>query len=181
MHRHKFSCSLVHWFKFFPCPLQEWSLVSYELTAQALIPLIRFMLFSLVLSSFLVFLKYSFYYQLYYYSLWVLTLFLTGGFSLKSVWQSSCFSRTLVTFIAYFNSAVVWMILILTLISNPHPILFSWPTIYLWLDVECIPFPSVLVLCEMQTVSSRIYIGLPCPFPMIITDIPWVPPHMRWK
>ena len=30
MHRHKFSCFLVHLFTFFPHPFQEWSRISYK-------------------------------------------------------------------------------------------------------------------------------------------------------
>ena len=39
-----------------------------------------------------------------------------------------------------------------------------------------IPFPRVLVLCEMQSVSSRIFkLVSPCPFPTTITITPWAP------
>ena len=58
MHRYEFSCSLVHLFQFLPCPLQEWSRISYNLISY--IPLMRFLLYSLVSSSFLVLLEYSF-------------------------------------------------------------------------------------------------------------------------
>ena len=40
-----------------------------------------------------------------------------------------------------------------------------------------IPFPRVLVLCEMQSVSSRIWTRVvPCPFPATITITPRAPP-----
>ena len=58
MHRHEFSCSLAHSFKFFPRPLQEWSRVSYVGDSSGI--LMRFLLCSLVSSSFLVLLRYSF-------------------------------------------------------------------------------------------------------------------------
>ena len=53
---HEFSCSLVHLFKFLPRPLQECSRVSYEGDTS----LMRFLLLSLVSSSFFVLLGYSF-------------------------------------------------------------------------------------------------------------------------
>ena len=39
MHRHEFPCSLLHLYKFFPCPLQEWSRVSYERESSDIYPL----------------------------------------------------------------------------------------------------------------------------------------------
>ena len=40
-----------------------------------------------------------------------------------------------------------------------------------------IPFPRVLVLCEMQSVSSRFELKSPCPIPMTITITPRAPPQ----
>ena len=56
-----FSYSQIYLFKFFTGPLQEWFRVSYEGTAQVFISFIRFLLYSLILNSFLVLLKYSFF------------------------------------------------------------------------------------------------------------------------
>ena len=42
--------------------------------------------------------------------------------------------------------------------------------------IRFIPFPTVLVLCEMQSVSSRIWTRVAGPFPMRITITPWAPP-----
>ena len=43
-----------------------------------------------------------------------------------------------------------------------------------------IPFPRVLVQCEMQSVSSRIWIRIvsPCSFPTAITTTPRAPPYI---
>ena len=52
---------------------------------------------------------------------------------------------------------------------------------YLHIDggriIGFIPFPRVLVLCEMQSVSSRIWLVSPCSFPTTITITPWAPPN----
>ena len=58
IHSHYFSHSLIHLLKSFSGQLQEWSGISYEVTAQVF--LIRFMLYSLISSSFLVLLIYPF-------------------------------------------------------------------------------------------------------------------------
>ena len=60
MHLHEFSCSLVHLFKFFLRPLKSGPEYLTMGTAQAFIPLMRFLLYSLVSSSFLVLLRHSF-------------------------------------------------------------------------------------------------------------------------
>ena len=60
MHGHSLSCTLVHFFKFFLSSLQKWSRVSFRgRAAQVFIPLINFLLYTFVSSSFLVLLKYS--------------------------------------------------------------------------------------------------------------------------
>ena len=64
-HHHKFSYSLVHLFKFLPSLLQDLSRVSYLCIgggeiALAFIPLMRFLLYTLVSSSFHVYLWYLF-------------------------------------------------------------------------------------------------------------------------
>ena len=42
-----------------------------------------------------------------------------------------------------------------------------------------IPFPGILVLCEMQSVSSRFELVSPCSFPTTITITPRAPPWWR--
>ena len=43
-----------------------------------------------------------------------------------------------------------------------------------------IPFPRVLVLCEMQSVSFRIWTRVPCPFPTMITVTPRAPANDKY-
>ena len=44
-----------------------------------------------------------------------------------------------------------------------------------------IPFPRVLVLCEMQSVSSRIWTRIACPIPTTITITPRAPQHIMFS
>ena len=60
MHHHEFSYSLAPLLNFFPNPLQEWSQVPDKRGSSLFIPLMRFLLYNLVLSSFLILLRYSF-------------------------------------------------------------------------------------------------------------------------
>ena len=61
MHCHLFTCSLMDLLKFLLGPLQEKSRVSYKGNSRGVF-LMRFLLYSLVSSSFLVFLMYCFVY-----------------------------------------------------------------------------------------------------------------------
>ena len=72
MHRHKFSCPQINFSEIFSRPFQEWSRVSYKGgSLRCLSLLIRFLLQSLVSSSFLVHLK-DFFFNFTFISTWLI-------------------------------------------------------------------------------------------------------------